>query len=161
MSPQRAIPEELVAYLESGPSMLIGTRDKDLRPTAARATGVHVAADRLSLVAYLPRPTMGRTLANLRENGRVALGFSRPVDHKTLQLKGRCLEIREPTEDDLARQRAYLTGFVEHLRIVNVSPTRTSRLTLTPCVAVHIAVESIFEQTPGPAAGRRLEDGPA
>lgn len=149
--------EELAEFIESGVSMLVATRDAALRPHVLRAVGAVVGRDRTSLTVYLNREVAQRALANLRDNGKIALTTSRPYDHRGVQIKGSMLGVRDGTEHDRAPQERYLAGFVEALYIVGLPRALMRQLRIFPSVAVTFAVEDIFVQTPGPGAGRRLE----
>jgi hypothetical protein len=153
--------EELVEFIESGVSMLVATRDAALRPQVQRAVGAVVAADRASLTVYLTRAVSDRTLANLADNGLIALTSSRPYDHRGIQIKGRMLSMRDSSEADRAHQERYLAGFVEHVYIIGLPRSVMRQLRIYPSVAVTMSTEDIFVQTPGPGAGRRLEPGRA
>ena len=151
--------EELVEFIESGVSMLVATRDAALRPEVQRAVGAVVSADRASLTVYLTRGVSDRTLANLENNGQIALSSSRPYDHRGIQIKGRMLSIRDSTEADRVPQERYLAGFVENVYIVGLPRSVMRQLRIYPSVAVTMSIENVFVQTPGPGAGRRLETG--
>lgn len=151
----RTIPESLVAYLESGVSVMVGTRNRELRPTAMRAAGARVHADGRTLDVYLPLVTADRAIADVRESGRAAISFSRPIDHLSVQLKGRA-RVREGGEPDRAAVSAYLSAFAEQLELVGLPRVLVERLTIWPAAVLEVEVESLFTQTPGPTAGTAL-----
>lgn len=151
--------EELVEFIESGVSMLVGTRDAALRPEVLRAVGAVAGADRESLTVYLTRAIAEPTIANLKDNGRIALTCSRPYDHRGLQIKGHVISMRDGTEADRAHQERYLAGFVEQVYIVGLPRSVMRQLRIFPSVAVTFRAEDVFVQTPGPGAGRRFEAG--
>ena len=150
------IRHELVDFLTSGISLLVGTRDAALVPACLRATGVSIADDRTGLTVFVPQATGARTLANLRHNGRVAVTFSRVIDLKGVQIKGTCIAMRDATEVERRLQQRYLDAFCDALAEIGMPREVSSRLCSWPSVAVEVRAESIFEQTPGPAAGRAL-----
>jgi hypothetical protein len=150
------IAEDLVAFLESGVSVLVGTRDERLRPTAARGMGVTVAPDRRSIAVRLPKALAAQTLANLRDDARAAVTFCRIGDNRAIQIKGRCVDVREGTEDDRVLAARYVAMFGTALEVIGV-PRARSRFTHWPAVVIHVAAEQFFVQTPGPAAGRKVE----
>lgn len=150
------IAEELVPFLESGVSVQVGTRDGQLFPDGLRAYGLRVEADRRHVTVFLPDATAQQALANLRDNGRIALCLSRIADHRTFQLKGRAAEVRPADQEDLKVIRGYRALLTEALAQVG-TPTRMGvRLAHWPAHAVRIEVESLFDATPGPGAGERL-----
>ena len=66
-----SISAELKAFLESGVSVVVGTRDSTFVPDAVRAWGPRVGRDRRSVTLCVALATSGRTLDNLRNNGCV------------------------------------------------------------------------------------------
>ncbi|MBL8613279.1 MAG: pyridoxamine 5'-phosphate oxidase family protein [Myxococcales bacterium] len=151
------IPEELVGFCESGISVLLGTRDATNRPACSRPVGAMVSPARDHVTVVVPSEAGARVLANLRENGLAAVTFVRPIDNRGMQVKGRCVAVRALSAEEQARTRAYLEAFAESLHQVGMPRPRTMRLTIEPAVAVDIAIEQIFQQTPGPSAGAPLQ----
>jgi hypothetical protein len=150
------LPEEHVTFVESGVSVLVGTRDANMRPFGLRAMGVKVHADRKSLTVFIPDPTGARTLADLHDNGRIALTFSRPIDHRSMQLKGKAVAFRPASEEERPLLESYVEGWARHLEIVGLPRALGSRLTFWPATAVDVIIESSFHQTPGPSAGTKM-----
>lgn len=150
------LPDEHVTFIESGVSVLVGTRDAKLRPFALRGMGVKVHADRKTLTLFVPDPTGGRTLADLRDNGRIALTFTRPIDHRSMQLKGKAVSFRPVTEDERPFLESYVEGWARHLEVVGLPRAIGSSLTYWPATAVDVAIEASFHQTPGPQAGHPM-----
>lgn len=150
------IPADLVAFLESGISVLVGTRDARLVPEATRAVGARVEGGRAELTVLLPAATSAAALANLRDNGRIAVCFSRAFDHRAVQVKGRAVEVRDAEASDRALVERYRAALADEWGRVGVPPRATLRLAHWPCVAVRLRVEGIFLQTPGPGAGAPL-----
>jgi hypothetical protein len=148
--------EEHAVFMESGVSILIGTRDAGMRPFGLRGMGVKVHADRKTLTVYIPDPTGGRTLADLRDNGRIALTFTRPIDHRSMQLKGKATAFRAVTEDERPFLESYVEGWARHLEVVGLPRAIGSRLTYWPATAVEVSIETSFHQTPGPSAGKSM-----
>jgi hypothetical protein len=149
--------EEIVEFVESGVSVLVGSRNAEMRPECIRGFGATVSKDRSRLAVYLTAELATRMRADLEENGRVAIAFSRFVDHKTLQLKGRVVALRAGTPDDHAAQQRYIAAFGEHLSIAGLPRSILRRVRLGTLLVVDLDVEEIYLQTPGPDAGRRLE----
>jgi hypothetical protein len=152
---------ELAAFIESGISVLVGSRDARLRPDCLRAAGAYAGAALSELTIFLPAATSARTLANLRDNGRIAVTVTRAVDHRSLQLKGPVLEIRESTEAERELIVRYLEALALDWGFVGVPRKATLALNYWPSYTVRLAVESLFEQTPGPEAGARISSDTA
>ena len=150
------ISKELAEFIQSGISVLIGTRDARRFPDCARAVGARVEANGEEITLFLPAATTAASVANLRENRRLAVCFGRAEDHRSVQVKGRVLEIRDADDADRERIDRYLGEFAGMLRFVGLPPRIISRMNHWPCHAVRYRVESVFDQTPGPGAGAPL-----
>jgi Pyridoxamine 5'-phosphate oxidase len=153
---------ELKAFLESGVSVVVGTRDSELVPEITRAWGPRVSRDRRSVSLCIALATSGRTLDNLRHNGRVAATFSLPIDYKTVQLKGGCTETAQPNRQDLAAIQRHRDSFACLTERLGVPRSFTEaiwqrELTESPVmVKIRFVTENVFDQTPGPDAGSPL-----
>ena len=136
--------------------MLVGTRDAAMRPEVLRASGCVVAADRTRIGVLMNVETSRRTVANVEKGGPIAITFNRPIDHRTVQVKGRVVGVRAGTaaEDDVARR--YIALYSDALYLVGLSRAFVRRMRVVPCVVAEVEVAELFEQTPGPAAGKRL-----
>jgi hypothetical protein len=106
---------------------------------------------------YLTKQVAERAIANLLDNGKIALTCSRPYDHRCMQVKGTLISLRDGVEADRVQQERYLAAFVEQVYIVGLPRGVMRQLRIFPSIAVSFAAEDVFVQTPGPGAGRRLE----
>jgi adenylate cyclase len=152
------ISTELAAFIEAGVSMLVGSRDATLAPDCLRSLGVRVEDDG-ELTVFLPVATSAVTVRNLLDNGRIALCFSRILDHKTYQLKGRAVAIQIADERSRERVDRYRRAIAQELAAVGLPQHITFRVNHWPCYAVRVRVDSLFDQTPGPEAGGSLGRG--
>lgn len=148
--------DELVDFLESGVSILVGTRNAELRPHGMRAMGAIASSDRRRVTIFLPAATAALTVENVRDNGAVAVTFSRPSDHQSMQLKGRSVATREAAGDDRYVLERYRAAWFEQLHVCGVARSTSKRWAYWPAVAIEIEVDSLFQQTPGPGAGGAL-----
>lgn len=155
------ISPELQQYLESGISILVGSRDARMLPACMRAFGARVDAGGRELSVFLPDATNRATLANLRDNSRIAVCFSRPQDHRSLQLKGPVLQLRPAADGERGLVTRYCEALAATLAFVGLPPATTLRMAHWPCHAVRLAVEQVFVQTPGPSAGEPLRLEPS
>ncbi|MBS2016372.1 MAG: pyridoxamine 5'-phosphate oxidase family protein [Deltaproteobacteria bacterium] len=152
-----AITDELARFLESGLSVLVGTRDAAGYPTALRCAAGRASADRSQLLVMVPLATGERTLANVRDNGRLAVTFSKPSTYRSIQLKGHVVDIHETPSDERAWVERYREGFADELELVGIARSITRRLRVWPSVTLTMTVDAMFDQAPGPAAGRPYE----
>lgn len=150
------IPDSIVQLLETGVSVMVSTRNAALMPECTRAWGIQVAPDRLSVMIFLSETFAGETLDNLRANGMIAVTCARPTDHITCQLKGRVTAITRMTQARRDRCRQWHHDFMAELKAVGVPPELPGAWIVEPTVAVEFAVSEVFDQTPGPGAGRKI-----
>lgn len=146
---------ELARFFASGVSIQVGTRDASLCPEDIRGMGCRVEGE-AELTVFLPDAVAEQTLANLRDNGRIAVCFTRPADHRTIQVKGRALAVVPAAPGDRADIDRYRGGLVQELGAVGIPSRLILRLSHWPCHAVRMRVEQVFVQTPGPGAGEAL-----
>jgi len=89
----QAISTELAAFCHSGVSILVGTRDRCLFAECVRAVGARVERGRRELSVFVPLATGAVTAANLADNQRIAVCFTRIEDHRSIQFKGRAVAV--------------------------------------------------------------------
>jgi len=145
--------EAVLRQLGPGTSILVGTVDPSGWPSCCRGVAVVVAPDREGMTVYVPVATAAQTIANIASNGRVAVVSSEPVSHSTVQLKGRARGVRVAGEEEAEAVQAHFDRFVDVLDSVGLPRGISRTMSRWPAFAVDLAVEAIFEQTPGPRAG--------
>jgi hypothetical protein len=145
-------------------SILAATRAADLTPNLVRAHGCSVSADRRELIIWLAASQSGAVLADVRANRAVALVFSRPSTHQTLQIKAADAQII-PAEREGARvARRYHTQM--HAEIGSLgfpAPMCEAMFSCRPgdLIGLRCTPHAVFEQTPGPNAGHALDSAGA
>lgn len=150
------MPPELVSFCETGRSLLVGTCSADGVPDCVRVVGVRVWPDASHVTVLIPQATGADAVANARANPKLALTLSEIPSHRTMQIKGDVLAIREGSEDDRARATAYRSTFAKELGSVGPPIEMVERLGIWPLWAVDVAIRMVFAQTPGPTAGARM-----
>jgi hypothetical protein len=146
------IEDELARFVVSPVMIIIGTRDAANRPNIGRGMGARIVdSDAVEIV--LSSLQWPETVANLRDNGRMAVTFARPSDYVSYQLKGRA-RLRDADAADLARARHYagdIRAVLEGLGLAQelLLPWFSDR----KVVIAQLKVEEVYVQTPGPKAG--------
>lgn len=154
---ERLIPDELAAFLESGLAMVVGTRDAALRPDGAAALAVRVHPDRAHLTLFVSDASAARLSRSLAESPRIAVVLDLPSTHRACQVKGTVVSVRPATEaerPEMDRQRDALNLDLES---IGVPSAMFAQWRVWPAVALEIRVQELYEQTPGPGAGDRLQ----
>ena len=150
------IPQHVFDLLQTGVSVIVGTRDLNLAPEATRAWGIHVNKDRRSCTIFLTESISRKTIENLNENGLAAISCTRTTDHVACQLKGRVRTIRPANQRDRASSRGWQREFAEELAAIGVPADMCEAWITAPALAVEVEVTEVFHQTPGPGAGEKV-----
>jgi hypothetical protein len=155
----RLSPED-AAFIEGGVSIHAAARNAANDTTVARAIGCRVSADRQRVTIFLSAVQAAALLADVRANGAIAVVFSQPSSHRTIQLKGDDAEVVPSMTDDphlWSTYRARLAAAVQPLGFSDAFV----RAMLSPAsgdvVAVAFTPSAAFQQTPGPKAGAPLQ----
>ncbi len=157
-----SIGEELRVFLEGPVSVLVGTRDSRLIPEITRAWGPRVADDRQRVSLCVPLATSYKTLDNLEANGEIAVAFSLPTNYRTIQLKGRLVATGEPDSMDLAAVERHRDAFAKVNEPLGqpreqIDAFWQAEIETSPVlVRILFVPRQVFDQTPGPGAGRSL-----
>jgi hypothetical protein len=150
------IPSPIFELLQTGVSVVVGTRDAALMPECTRAWGIHVGTDRRSITIYLTETISRQTLLNLKENGQIAISCTRPTDHVACQLKGQVRAIRPADPRDRKYSMTWHRKFTDELIAIGVPGALSEAWITEPALAVEVEVTDTFLQTPGPGTGERV-----
>lgn len=148
--------DALSEFLASPVMIIIGTHDETLQPDIGRGSGTLVHADTGVVEVLLSSWLWPGTARNLRANGAFAATFARPRDYTAYQVKGRATVIEPQAEHrrvaadyaEAIREALMAQGMVAGL----IDPWLSERELVVACVDV----AQVYEQTPGPRAGRAL-----
>lgn len=156
------LPADLLAMMERGVSVIVGSRDAALRPSVMRGVGSRIEADGRAITVYLSRPQSRQLVQDLAATGRIAVVFSEPSTHRTVQLKASRVEMRNADAGDAPVLERYLRSMEHEVQKVGFGPPLTRAMLahrLEDVVAVRFTPEQAFDQTPGPRAGAALGSG--
>jgi len=155
--PAIALEPELVAFTEGGVSLHAASRDANNVAQLSRPLGCRISDDRTRVTVFLLASHSGAMLADYRANGQIAVVITLPSSHRTVQLKAAAATYRIATENDEPILAAYLASMEREVQRVGY-PSRVTRAMLAhrieDLVAVTFSPEQVFEQTPGPRAGK-------
>jgi|SRR5271170_2968363 hypothetical protein len=154
------LPDDIVEFLHGPRVLALGTRSPKLRPAMARVLGVFAdaATDRISL--FLPNVQCEPHLTNLADNGMVALTAGEARSHKNYQFKGRVVEIRPSTASDATIRELYREKLIAYFRqdyFIPLPDNFFGDYISDPSTTITFRVLKIFNQTPGPNAGRPID----
>jgi hypothetical protein len=151
--------EDHAAFIQSGVSVVVATRNAALVPDAVRGCGCRVSRDRRSVTVLVESLRIGSVVADIEANGMIAVVFSQPSTHRTIQLKGTDARVVRvsPRDRDLVEQ--HLTAWVDELTAIGYRPEFARAVhgdAPDAMVALVFTPTAAFQQTPGPGAGDRL-----
>jgi hypothetical protein len=145
---------EMVTFLQSGCSALVGTVGPAGDPHAGRAWGIDVVdaeAGRLRLLIDADDELTVRHLADL---GAVAVTAANVPTLRSVQLKGRSLGVEAATDADRRRARRYCDEFFTDIEQTDgTERSLPERLVPASYAVCEMQVDDVFDQTPGPGAG--------
>lgn len=119
------LPPDLLAMMARGVSVIVGSRDAALRPSVMRAVGSRVEANGRDITVYLSRPQSRQLVQDIAATGHIAVVFSEPSTHRTLQLKASRAEMREADASDAPVLERYLRSMEQEIQKVGFAPPLT------------------------------------
>jgi hypothetical protein len=135
---------DLAAFLQEGVGIYIGTRNAALEPNGARALAALVGPGGLELVVYLADVAATRLMPDLDSNGQAAVTFGRPVDERTIQVKGTFVSARQARDDE--RPASTHSGELHRsLETNRVARKRAERLAALAAIAIALKPTALFE----------------
>lgn len=140
-------------------SMNIASRDAALTPSVARACGCRITADGKRLTIFLSASRAAAVLRDLRAGAPIAVVFSRPQTHESVQIKAESAAIEVLAPGDRQLIIAYGEAFVAECIALGYEEALMRGIfphVEDDALAVSFIPASMFEQTPGPNAGKRL-----
>jgi len=151
--------EDNAAFVQGGVSIVAASRGDDLVPSIGRASGCRVSADRLEVTIFVIQSHSVELIDDIRTSRRVAVVFSQPSTHRTLQLKADDAQLRSLRDDERVIVARYVDAFARE--IGRLGHTDGQARAVFECrdddlVAVQFTPDAAFEQTPGPRAGSPL-----
>ena len=153
---------EQAAFICGGVGVSAATCRAGALPNIARATGCRVSFDRRVVTLLLAATPGAAVLDDVRRTGVIAVVFTQPSTHRTLQLKGNDARIVPLEAGDLDLLERYVRAFAADVAPFGFSEAYMRALLACPpddLIAVQFTIAAAFSQTPGPRAGEPLSAG--
>ncbi|MBI5278223.1 MAG: hypothetical protein HY854_17375 [Burkholderiales bacterium] len=154
------LPDDFVALVAKGISVIVASRDAGLRPSVMRAVGCKLGPAEGEVTVYLSRPQSRQLLLDLAAGGGIAVVFSHPRTHRTFQLKSRRVSLRNAGPEDEPELERYALSMEDEISAVGFTRELARAMLVhgaDEVVAVSFRPELAFDQTPGPRAGTAVE----
>ncbi|MEZ5627659.1 MAG: hypothetical protein R3E34_09050 [Rhodocyclaceae bacterium] len=156
---------ELVRFVTSHLSIHVAASDGGGQATLVRGLGCRAdPATAGGLRLLVARPQAEPVLRGIAADGRIALVFSEPETHRTVQLKARNARVGPADNDDTAVLGPYTDTLVARLGSIGTPEPFVRALLACPAdelIIICATPDEVFGQTPGPQAGERLGAGQA
>jgi hypothetical protein len=152
--------DEQVRFIECGVSISAASRDVRRVPSVCKVVGCRVAADRRQVTILVDAVQAGQLLQDVAGSGALAVVFCLPSSHRTLQLKGhdaRQVPLADGDAELAERHRAAFADDLLPLGYALPFALATHGFQAEGLRALSFTLSDLFEQTPGPNAGMRLE----
>jgi hypothetical protein len=156
---QRLLPPKLVEMMARGVSVIVGSRDLANRPSVMRAVGSLVEDEGRSITVFVSRRQSRQLVQDIAATGHVAVVFSEPSTHRTVQVKATRASLRNAVASDQPALDRYLASMEHEIQLVGHAPPLTRAMLAyqrDDLVAISFVPEQAFDQTPGPRAGEVL-----
>jgi hypothetical protein len=153
------LPPDLLEMMDRGVSVIVASRDGEMRPSVMRAVGSSVTADGRCVTVFLSRRQSRQLIQDIAATGHLAVVFSEPATHRTVQLKARQASLRSAGPADEPVLSRYLASMEHEVERVGYAPSMTRAMLahrLDDLVAISFEPQQAYDQTPGPKAGTPL-----
>lgn len=127
-----------------------------------RAVGSCVEDSARRITIFISRRQSAQLVQDVSTNGRIAVVFSEPATHRSLQVKATKAQLRNATPEDAPVLARYLASMEVEIARVGYAPVMTRAMLahrIEDVVAITFEPEQAFDQTPGPKAGAALGRG--
>lgn len=155
-----AFPPEHLAQLQRRVSIMVASRDDRLVPHLVRGLGCRLQDEPLRITVLLSAKGSEQVLDDLRCSDRIAVTFSEPSTHRTIQFKGQAIEIRPGERADREMAAAYAQRLCDELVPLGYPyPLIAGLVAHDPfqLVAVSFIPQASFDQTPGAQPAPAME----
>ena len=149
---------ETTAFVEGGSALIVGSVALDGAPAATRGWGLTILDPENGEARLLLDADDEVSLGNLRVTGAIAITATDVPTLRSLQMKGRVVAFTPSTASDNERLARYCDEFFTDIEEIDQIPRELpGQLVPDILVACTVRIDELFDQTPGPSAGARVE----
>jgi len=151
-----------IAFMRGGVSISVASCDRNGMPQLVRAIGCRVSDDGRRVTVFVPQAKSQAVQRDIFASGAIAVAFTQPSTHRTMQLKSRDARVAALQPDDVQLVEAYRDAFVAEVGAIGFHEKMVRTLLSCPpeeLVALSFCPSEAYSQTPGPNAGKKLEAG--
>jgi hypothetical protein len=151
-----------IAFMRGGVSISVASCDRNGMPQLVRAIGCRVSDDGRRVTIFVPESKSQAVQRDIFATGAIAVAFTQPSTHRTMQLKSRDARVTAVSPEDVQLVEAYRDAFVAEVGAIGFHEHMVRTLLSCPpeqLVALSFSPSEAYSQTPGPNAGKKLEAG--
>jgi hypothetical protein len=146
------------AFIQGPVSVIVASRNAELAADVVRGCGCRVSRDRRQVTVLIEPGRASSLLEDIAANGMIAVVFSQPSTHQTIQLKGTDARAVRVAAADRAAARRHLHDWSADLARIGFDAPFAAALHggTGELTAIRFTPTAAFQQTPGPGAGQLL-----
>ena len=148
---------DIAAFIQRGVAAAVSCCNDARQPSMARVVATRVSADRQCVTVLILRSSNDALLRDAQAGRMIAAVFCLPENERALQIKGVITAVGEPDPDDSTRVDAHRIDFADQIQPKGYAREFSDyyhAAAADDLVALSFVPEALFEQTPGPQAGR-------
>ncbi len=157
------LPASLIAFMQSGVSITVGSRDARHVPSIVRALACRVLEDRQTVRLWLCASHSRQLRLDCAASDMIAAVFSEVTTHRTYQVKGNSVSQLTSAAADHVIVDEHKNQFAHELAQIGFNRAFTHGLmhvAQDDVVIVQFRAQTVYDQTPGPNAGQKVEIAP-
>jgi hypothetical protein len=157
--PGGVLTTELADFCQSGVSVVVASCDRTALPLVGRALACRIAPDGEMRVVLRESSNL-RLLDALRDGARLAVTFTQPTTHRSIQLKAPGARLVAANASDAPAAIVQTAAFRRELMEIGYDDTFAAGycgFETHDLVTITFRPEQAFVQTPGPSAGSALQ----
>lgn len=149
------IPQNCIDALQSGIQQ-IGSASADLKPSHSFAHGARINLAESTITVFVCKELAQNVIKDCKNTER-AVFYSTLFSHEAYQIKGKVTQIEPISEEDSSASKEHCDDFIQVTTDMGMAPENTRKIFGRAAdIAITIELEQIFDQTPGPQAGKPI-----
>jgi hypothetical protein len=149
------IPQNCQNALEKGIQQ-IGSASAELKPSHSFAHGARINLEDSTIRVFVCKDFCQNLIKDC-ENTKRAVFYSTLFSHEAYQVKGNVICIEPLSERDISISKEHCEQFIQATTEMGMAPENTRKIFGRAAdTTITIELEQIFEQTPGPQAGKPI-----
>ena len=151
--------EQWAAFIQSGVSVIVASRDSRNLPILARGAGCRVSPGRKKITVFLSNSQAEALINSVRSTAAIGAVFTQPSTHTSLQLKGTDAMPGRLKATDIDLVKRWVEAFVADTVVLGYSEELMRAIVwcdAADLMSLSFTPTSAFLQTPGPRAGEPL-----